>query len=81
MSVGPLGTPGGPGTTSLAPGESLTVQFAFVIGNGLQGLIDNMTQAQLIRDGLWFDCDGDPNTGVDGKECHVPDYSQHADTC
>jgi hypothetical protein len=35
-------------------------------------LIDNMTQAQLIRDGLDFDCDGDSQTGVDGKECHVP---------
>ncbi|MEJ2720489.1 MAG: FlgD immunoglobulin-like domain containing protein [bacterium] len=56
---------------SLAPGESFTVQVALVAGNGLLGLRDNMAAARLTYDGAWYNLDGNPLTGIAGRETPV----------
>ena len=63
VSVGPFAT--------LAPGDTLCVSLALVIGLGFDGMLQSAAQAQILYNGLWFDCDNNPQTGVDGKECNV----------
>jgi hypothetical protein len=52
----------------LLPGESLTFQTAFVVGKLHKGMITNAINAQRIYNGIWRDVDGNPLTGVDGRE-------------
>lgn len=52
----------------LAPGDSFFVDFAFVGGDDLNDLLDHATAAKLVWEGTWYDYDGDPETGVGGKE-------------
>lgn len=52
----------------LAPGDHLTLQTAFVIGNGQRGMLINAVNAQRIYNGAWRDVDEDKLTGRDGKE-------------
>jgi len=52
----------------LPRGEQLTLQVAFVVGTGRQGMIESATAAQRTFNGSYRDLDGDPGTGVDGKE-------------
>jgi hypothetical protein len=59
---------------SLAPGETLEIHYALVAGNGLEGLLENAARAQRFFDGTWFDIDGDPATGPEGKETQVHWY-------
>ncbi len=52
----------------LQVGEELTLQVGLVVGPGKLGMIRNAIAAQRIYNGTYEDIDGDPNTGVDGKE-------------
>jgi hypothetical protein len=56
---------------SVGPGETIEIHIALAAGDGLEGLIDNAAMAQRLFEGTWFDIDGDPATGVDGKETQV----------
>ncbi|HEX7879832.1 MAG TPA: hypothetical protein VF720_10505 [Candidatus Eisenbacteria bacterium] len=60
LSAGPFLT--------LDPGDKLVFQTAFVIGEGLQGMITNAVNAQRVFNGQYLDADGNPETGVEGKE-------------
>ncbi len=64
LSAGPFGV--------LLPEQTIYVDLAFVCGDGLEGMLDNAASAKLIYDGCYFDLDGDPNTGVLGRETPVP---------
>lgn len=55
----------------LRPGETLTLHGAFVAGNGEAGLVENAANAALAFEGQWFDVDGDPLTGIAGRETRV----------
>jgi hypothetical protein len=60
MSVGPYGV--------LMPGTSIELDAAFVAGEGLNDMLDNAAEAALVYQGIWFDKDRRPNTGVLGRE-------------
>ncbi len=52
----------------LSPGETLTLQMAFVVGSYKSGMVANAINAQRIYNGQWRDNDGNPLTGTGGKE-------------
>jgi hypothetical protein len=52
----------------LNPGESLTFQTAYVIGNGQAGFRRNAVSAQRVFNGQYIDADQNEMTGIDGKE-------------
>ena len=54
--------------SELPRGESLTLQVAFVVGEGRQGMIENAVAAQRIYNGAYEDHDEDATTGINGKE-------------
>jgi hypothetical protein len=60
----------------LAPGDALGFQAALVVGAGLEEMLDNAAIAQLLAAGSWWDCDANPETGVDGRETPLcrPEY-------
>ncbi len=60
------------GGFSLFPDQSLVFHVGLVAGDGLEGLLDNAAMCQSLFDGLWFDYDGLPTTGVDGRETPLP---------
>ncbi len=60
MAVGPF--------TSVVPGHTMVLQVALVCGMGLDGMKANAANAALTYQGNWFNIDGDPMTGVDGRE-------------
>jgi hypothetical protein len=55
----------------IAPGNSIFVDFAFVAGDDLDDLLDNVATAQLVWEGTWYNLDGNPETGIDGRESPV----------
>jgi hypothetical protein len=59
---------------SLAPGETVVLDLAFVAGEDLQHLIHNALEATITHAGRWFDRDHDAHTGIDRREYHVPWY-------
>jgi hypothetical protein len=61
----------------------MTLQVAFVCGYGLDGMLDNAASAVLVFEGNWFNVDGDPTTGVNGRETPVygPVSEIDPDTC
>jgi hypothetical protein len=59
MSVGPF---------SLAPGQAILLDVAYVAGEGLDEFRDNAAYMKLIYQGTWVDRDKDPKTGIDGRE-------------
>jgi hypothetical protein len=63
VSVGPF--------SELRPGDSMVFQFAFVVGDGLNGMVENAVAAKRLFRGTWYDVDGDPATGVSGRESEV----------
>ncbi len=69
--------------SQLLPGSTLVFQTAFVIGEGLRGMETNAASAQLTFEGAWFNLDGNPTTGVDGRETPVygPAENVAIDTC
>jgi hypothetical protein len=66
----------------LPPGGEIDLHLAYVCGAGLDEMLKNAANAMLIYKGAWFDKDGDPDTGVKGRETLVkgprkdydPDY-------
>jgi hypothetical protein len=55
----------------LEPGEILSFTIAFVVGEGLDGMIANAANARIMYEGTWFNLDGDPRTGVAGRETPI----------
>ncbi|MDD3643464.1 MAG: T9SS type A sorting domain-containing protein [Candidatus Krumholzibacteria bacterium] len=64
VSVGPFELP------PYSP-DPLGFHVGFVCGATLEEMLDNAAMCQKLFDGLWFDIDGDPLTGVDGRETQV----------
>lgn len=60
MAVGPF--------TSVVPDYTMVLQVALVCGMGLDGMLKNAANAALTYQGNWFNTDGDPMTGVGGRE-------------
>ena len=52
----------------LAPGSTLVFQTAFVVGDRMEGMIENAASAQLTYGGAWFNLDGLGRSGVLGRE-------------
>jgi hypothetical protein len=55
----------------MSPGQTLKFQVALFAGdraNNLSEVLQNAAAAKLVYEGEWLDLDGDPGTGVDGKE-------------
>ncbi|MCU0638948.1 MAG: hypothetical protein MUF59_03625 [Candidatus Krumholzibacteria bacterium] len=75
MSTGPF--------RELLPDSTMKLQVAFVCGYGLDGMLDAAAAAAMVYDGNWFNIDGDPGTGVDGRETPVygPVAEIDPDTC
>jgi hypothetical protein len=59
MSVGPY---------DVYYGASLQIDIAFAAGEGLEGFLDNAAEAKLAWEGVWFDKDKNPLTGINGRE-------------
>jgi hypothetical protein len=61
ISVGPF--------PLLAPDSSVSMSLAYVVGEGRSGLIENATTLLgQVWEGDWQNLDGDPLTGIDGRE-------------
>jgi hypothetical protein len=75
LSVGPF--------TELPPGESIVFSIGFVAGEGFDGMVENAAAAQRLFDGIWYDLDGDPLTGIDRRETpiHGPAQDVVIDEC
>ena len=56
----------------LPPDSTIVLQVAFVCGYGLEGMKDAAASAALTYGGNWFDVDGNPLTGINGRETPVP---------
>ena len=52
----------------LNPGESLSFQTAYVIGDGDPGYRANMVNAQRVFNGAYVDADKNDQTGIGGRE-------------
>jgi hypothetical protein len=63
MSAAPVAT--------VEPGDSLQLTLALVLGPSFEGLVENAARAKALYDGVWVDRDGDPSTGVEGREFNV----------
>ncbi len=68
MAVGPF--------RELWPDSVLVLQVAFVCGQGLEGMLRAATSAAMAYNGSWFDVDGNPQTGINGRESPVPGPAQ-----
>jgi len=62
VSVGPF--------PRIGPGESVSLAMAMVATLN-DGTFANVINAALLYHGEWFDIDGEPSTGIDGKEHQV----------
>jgi hypothetical protein len=61
--------------SELAPGQTMQFQVALFVGDRANDLAEvkrNAAAAKIVYEGEWLDLDGDPDTGVDGKE-----YQKH----
>ena len=56
----------------LLPDSSMILQVAFVVGEGLEGMLSSAASATMAYQGNWFDIDGNPQTGVLGRETPLP---------
>ncbi|RJR30826.1 MAG: hypothetical protein C4574_01825 [Candidatus Latescibacterota bacterium] len=67
----------------LPPDSQLVLQVAFCCGNGLEGMKTAAASAALTYSGNWFDIDGNPLSGVNGRETPVygPAMSVEPDSC
>ena len=61
---------GGP-FARLEPDKTLKFEAAFVLGNGLEGMLKNAAEAALTWYGNYFNMDGDADTGVNGRETRI----------
>ncbi len=64
------------GPFQMAAGDSLRFQVAFVLGSGMEGLLENAAQAKLTYDGNSFDLDADLTTGRSCNETLIYDPNQ-----
>ncbi len=62
MSMGPFGV--------ISPGDGVSLDIAFVAGNGLDDMLENAAAAALLYRGLWVNADRNTATGVNG--CETP---------
>lgn len=60
LAVGPF--------AELEPDSMMVMQVAFCCGRGIEGMLDAAVSAVLTYDGNWFDIDGNPESGVNGRE-------------
>lgn len=60
MAVGPF--------KSLPPDSTVVLQVAFICGEGLEGMLKTAASAAMAYRGNLFDIDGDPMTGIEGRE-------------
>ncbi len=63
VSNGPWGT--------LFPGRSIHLEVVFVMGDGLEGMLETCSSVQQVWEGAWYDLDDDPWTGRNGQESLV----------
>jgi len=56
----------------LMPVDTLSLQVAFAIGEGKTRMLETAAKAAITFEGNWFDVDGNPETGVDGRETPIP---------
>ena len=56
---------------NLYPGQRISLETVFVVGEGLEGLLENCANAQQAWEGVWYDLDRDPLTGRFGQETLV----------
>jgi hypothetical protein len=63
VSVGPF--------RELAPGQTMKFSMALV-ATPRDSDLENVANAVIAYRGRWFDVDGNPNTGVEGRETPVP---------
>lgn len=78
VSVGPF--------AELAPGETLPFVVALFAGDAADGdntqVLEHAAAAKLAYEGRWYDLDGDPLTGIAGRETPVSGYGAvGVDTC
>ena len=75
LAVGPFKT--------LPPDSTMIMQVAFCIGEGIEGMKQSAASAALAYEGSWFDIDGNPQTGVDGRETPLygPVSNVEPDSC
>jgi hypothetical protein len=78
VSVGPF--------AELLPGETLPFVVALFAGDAAGGdntqVLQHAAAAKLAYEGRWHDLDGDPLTGIAGRETHVSGYGAvGVDTC
>lgn len=68
---------------SLPPDSTMLLQIAFVAGKGIEGMLKAAASAASTYDGNWFDVDGNPETGKDGRETPVygPVEAIEPDSC
>ena len=52
----------------LLPDSTMVLQLAFVVGEGLEGMLTSAASATMAYQGNWFDIDGNSQTGIDGRE-------------
>ncbi|MBD3178643.1 MAG: hypothetical protein GF417_03050 [Candidatus Latescibacteria bacterium] len=66
----------------LMPGDTLTLQVAVAIGRGRNGMLETAAKAASVFEGNWFNIDGNPQTGINGRETPVPGpVTMDPDTC
>ena len=67
----------------LPPDSTIVLQVAFCCGNGLEGMKQAAGSAALTYQGNWFDIDGNPMTGTNGRETPVygPANGIEPDSC
>lgn len=67
----------------LPPDSTLVLQVAFCCGRGLEGMKQAAASAALTYQGNWFDIDGNPLTGVEGRETPIygPANNIEPDSC
>ena len=67
----------------LPPDSTMTLQVAFIIGDGEEGMLETAASAALTYYGNWFDVDGNPQTGVYGRETPLygPANNVEPDSC
>jgi hypothetical protein len=62
----------GVGPFSLFPPDGeINLDIAYVCGAGLDEMIKNAANATMIYKGAWFNRDGDPTTGINGRESPI----------
>lgn len=66
----------------LMPGDTLSLKVAVAIGAGRAKMLETAAKAAITYEGNWFDIDGNPDTGKDGRETPIPGpISTDPDSC